>query len=90
MAKTLTVNIDLKNKDEFKRITKDRLDFGFDSIYFRYAEVCDELAAYISKYDHVDPVEARRRMNGRKMHFYDALEQLVQAHSKENKNDTYR
>ena len=83
MAKTLTVNIDLKNKDEFERIAKDRLDFGFDSIYFRYAEICDELAAYISKVDHVDPIEARRRMNGHKLHFYDALEQLVQAHSKE-------
>lgn len=65
---------------ELDKIVKDRLDFGFDSIYFRYAEVCDELAAYQSVVDHVPAHEARKRMNGRKMHFYQALEQLVQAH----------
>lgn len=69
------------SRDDFDALCKDRLDFGFDSIYFRYAEVCDELAAYMSRADHIDPVEARHRMNGRKMHFYQALEQLVQAHS---------
>lgn len=67
-------------ENKFKELCKDRLDFGFDSIYFRYAEACDELAAYMSRADHIDPVEARRRMNGRKMHFYQALEQLVHAH----------
>lgn len=65
---------------ELDKVVKDRLDFGFDSIYFRYAEVCDELAAYQSVVDHVPAHEARKRMNGRKMHFYQALEQLVQAH----------
>ena len=42
--------------------------------------MCDELAAYQSVVDHVPAHEARKRMNGRKMHFYQALEQLVQAH----------
>lgn len=68
------------DRKELDKIVKDRLDFGFDSIYFRYAEVCDELAAYMTRADHIDPVEARHHMNGRKMHFYQALEQLVQAH----------
>ena len=68
------------DRKELDKIVKDRLDFGFDSIYFRYAEVCDELAAYQSIVDHVPAHEARKRMNGRKMHFYQALEQLVQAH----------
>jgi hypothetical protein len=68
------------DRKELDKIIKDRLDFGFDSIYFRYAEVCDELAAYQSVVDHVPAHEARKRMNGRKMHFYQALEQLVQAH----------
>lgn len=68
------------DREELDKIVKDRLDFGFDSIYFRYAEVCDELAAYQSVVDHVPAHEARKRMNGRKMHFYQALEQLVQAH----------
>ena len=68
------------DRNELDKVVKDRLDFGFDSIYFRYAEVCDELAAYQSVVDHVPAHEARKRMNGRKMHFYQALEQLVQAH----------
>lgn len=68
------------DRKELDKIIKDRLDFGFDSIYFRYAEICDELAAYQSIVDHVPAHEARKRMNGRKMHFYQALEQLVQAH----------
>ena len=83
MAKTLTVNIDLKNKDEFKRIAKDRLDFGFDSIYFRYAEVCDELAAYIARANGTSPIDERRRMSHRKQYFYMALEQLLHAHDQE-------
>ena len=74
----------LVDRDELDKIIKDRLDFGFDSIYFRYAEVCDELATYMARADHIDPVEARRRMNGHKMHFYQALEQLVQAHDQED------
>ena len=68
------------DRKELDKIVKDRLDFGFDSIYFRFAEVCDELAAYQSVVDHVPAHEARKRMNGRKMHFYQALEQLVHAH----------
>ena len=68
------------DRKELDKVVKDRLDFGFDSIYFRYAEVCDELAAYQSVVDHVPAHEARKRMNDRKMHFYQALEQLVQAH----------
>ena len=68
------------DRKELDKVIKDRLDFGFDSIYFRYAEVCDELAAYQSVVDHVPAHEARKRRNGRKMHFYQALEQLVHAH----------
>ena len=76
------------DRKELDKVVKDRLDFGFDSIYFRYAEVCDELAAYQSVVDHVPAHEARKRMNGRKMHFYQALEQLVQAHP-DRKDDLF-
>ena len=85
MAKTLTVNIDLKNKDEFKRIAKDRLDFGFDSIYFRYAEAIIELSFF-------KDMEAKRNgrdfnrevwAQGKLMHFYNTLEQLIHAHEEE-------
>lgn len=72
-----TVRIDI---DALNQMAKDRLDFGFDSIYFRYAEVCDELAVYKAAVEHTNPIEERKRMNYRKMHFYEALEQLVHAH----------
>lgn len=68
------------DRDELNQVCKDRLDFGFDSIYFRFAEVCDELAIYKARVEHTDPIEERRRMNHRKMHFYTTLEQLIHAH----------
>lgn len=71
-----------------KTIAKDRIDFGLDSIYFRYAELCDELALYKSIVEHTDPITERKHMNSRKMHFYGALEQLVRAHE-EDKNGTH-
>lgn len=71
------------------QLIQDRNDFGFDSIYCRYAEVCDELAAYQSVVDHVPAHEARKRMNSRKAHFYMALEQFVHAHPKEGEDGTY-
>lgn len=78
-----------KEMELIKTIAKDRIDFGFDSIYFRYAELCDELALYKSIVEHTDPITERKHMSGRKMHFYDALEQLLRAHE-EDKNGTHR
>ena len=70
-------------KEDFNQLAKDRLDFGFDSIYFRYAELCDELAMYKAKVNRTDPEREYRDMSGRKMHFYEALEQLIHAHEEE-------
>ena len=70
-------------KKDVQALMKDRLDFGFDSLYFRYAELCDELAAYMSRLNGTDPVKEMRTMNHRKMHFYHTLEQLVHAHDQE-------
>lgn len=75
---TATVNKTILNK-----MLQDRIDFGFDSIYFRYAELCDELAAYKAKVNHTDPIEERKNLNFRKSHFYAALEQLLMAHEKD-------
>ena len=78
------------NSTTLNKIVKDRIDFGFDSIYFRYAEVCDELAVYKAKLHGSDPIKERNYVNGRKQHFYEALEQLLMAHEKEGENsDTY-
>lgn len=77
-----TTHVDIT--DALSQMVKDRLDFGFDSIYFRYAEVCDELATYKAALEHTNPVEERKHMNCRKMHFYETLEQLVHAHEEVN------
>ena len=71
------------DRKELDRVLKDRLDFGFDSIYFRYAEAIDELAAYKAIVERIDPIQARKQLSHRKQHFYMALEQLVHAHDQE-------
>ena len=77
------LNVSTIPNDTLNQLIKDRLDFGFDSLYFRYAELCDELAAYISRLNGTDPVKEMRAMAGRKQHFYKTLEQLVHAHDQE-------
>lgn len=79
---------DLKGKvivpeKQVNKVLKDRLDFGFDSIYFRYAEAIDELSLYQVMYEHLTPQETKMRANNKKMHFYNTLEQLLQAHQEE-------
>lgn len=83
------LDVSVVSNDTLNQLIKDRLDFGFDSIYFRYAEVCDELALYKAFVEHSNPIDERRHMNGRKMHFYEALEQLVHAHEEE-RHDTHK
>lgn len=74
------------SREDFNQIVKDRLDFGFDSIYFRYSEVIEELSWY-------KEIDAKR--NGinfdrkswcetKRMHFYHCLEQLMHAHKPED------
>ena len=85
-AKSLKEKLDIVKlpRDVFDELAKDRLDFGFDSIYFRYAEALDELAAYKAIVERIDPVQARKQLSHRKQHFYMALEQLVHAHDQED------
>lgn len=75
------------SREDFNTICKDRLDFGFDSIYFRYSEAIEELSWF-------KEAEARRNGNTgfnrknwcdtRRMHFYGCLEQLLRAHEPED------
>ena len=78
--------VDIRRKD-LDEVLKDRLDFGFDSIYFRYAEAIIELSFF-------KDMEARRMgrdfdrkfwVDNKLMHFYNCLEQLTHAH--ENKEE---
>ena len=81
------LNVITISKDYYNKIVKDRVDFGFDSIYFRYAEVCDELATYKSRV-HGSPADVEQRaMWARKQHFYNALEQLLMAHEDKGDNE---
>jgi hypothetical protein len=69
--------------EDYKTLVKDRTDFGFDSIYFRYSEAIEELSWF-------KEMEARKhgQMNFnreqwsklKKDHFYTALEQFTGAH----------
>lgn len=72
------------SKEEHQKLVTERLAFGFDSIYFRYAAVIDELARYKAK----DPANAGKDFsnwaNCQKMHFYNVLEQLTGAHDLED------
>ena len=78
---TILIETNILNK-----VLQDRLDFGFDSIYFRYAELCDELAMYKSIVERTNPIDEKKKMWSQKKHFYDTLEQLVQAHINNKEN----
>ena len=64
-------------------IAKERLDFGFDSIYFRYALIRDALAEERAKYTK-DYTTERRKVETDKQHFWFALEELTHAHEQQN------
>lgn len=75
------------SREDYNTLVKDRLDFGFDSIYFRYSEAIEELSYYKEREAHKECThfDRKRWADGRKMHFYNALEQLFQAHVQEEK-----
>lgn len=88
-AKRIKEKLDVVSisKKDYNTLLKDRLDFGFDSIYFRYSEAIEELSYYKEREAHKECThfDRKRWADGRKMHFYNALEQLLQAHVQEEK-----
>lgn len=81
------LDVTLIQKDELNKILYERLNFAFDSLYFRYAAAIDELSVYKTqncKYDGRDPESIKRWADNQKMHFYDVLEQILEAHSEEH------
>lgn len=73
------------DRESYNKLCKDRWDFGFDSIYFRYAIIRDELAYYKAAYEkQIGSYEREhRKAECDKQHFYKALEQLTLAHEGE-------
>lgn len=74
------------DRAELERICKDRLDFGFDSIYFRYSEAIEELSWFKEREAMKDgrlSFNRKQWCDTRRQHFYCCLEQLLQAHTQE-------
>lgn len=74
-------------KEAHRKLVAERLVFGFDSIYFRYAAAVDELARLKPRdpvEPNTDPLWWRRWASNEKMHFYMVLEQLTGAHELED------
>ena len=80
-AKRIKEKLDVTHvsRTELDTLLKDRLDFGFDSIYFRYAILADEVARLRAK-ESKDYGREHSRAETQKMHFYNCLEQLLRAH----------
>lgn len=68
------------SKAELETLSKDRLDFGFDSIYFRYAIAQDELAVLRARALGKDYEKERNKTETNKMHFWNCLEQIMKTH----------
>lgn len=65
------------------KLIKDRNDFGFDSIYFRYSEAIQELS-FFKEREAIKNNDASfhrtKWVNTKLQHFYECLEQWTQAH----------
>jgi hypothetical protein len=74
------------NREELDRVLKDRLDFGFDSIYFRYSEAIEELSWFKEQEAHRKGRDFNRKSwsESKRQHFYMCLEQLLHAHEPED------
>lgn len=77
--------VNMTNED-YKTLVKDRIDFGFDSIYFRYSEAIEELSWFKEKEAHQKgnhSFDRKHWCDSKRMHFYQCLEQLLHAHEEE-------
>lgn len=71
------------------QLIQDRNDFAFDSIYFRYAIMRDELAVLRARILGKDYQREQETAKVDKMHFYNALEQWTQVHQEGEENGYY-
>lgn len=77
------------SREDFEQLCKDRLDFGFDSIYFRYSEAIEELSFFKEAEAHRrgEHFDRKKFCNSKKQHFYQCLEQLLHAHENLNNDE---
>lgn len=76
----------LIERQELDKLLSQRINFAFDSLYFRYAMIVDELARYKEEENRRNNsgVNVKIWANNQKMHFYKVLEEILEAHPKEN------
>lgn len=74
------------NKDQLNKLLLERLNFAFDSLYFRYATVVDELARYKEEESRRDGSCRKMKSwaDNQKMHFYKTLEEILEAHAEDH------
>lgn len=80
------LDVTVINKDQLNKILLERINFAFDSLYFRYAMAIKELGEYKEKAALREGKNFSRKSweDGQCMHFYKVLEEILEAHAEDH------
>lgn len=80
------LDVTVINKDQLNKLLLERINFAFDSLYFRYAMAIKELAEYKEKDALREGKHFSRKSweNNQCMHFYNVLEEILEAHAEDH------
>jgi hypothetical protein len=80
------LDVTVINKDQLNKILLERINFAFDSLYFRYAMAIKELGEYKEKEALREGRNFSRKHweDGQCMHFYKVLEEILEAHAEDH------
>ena len=80
------MNVEIINREQLNELLFERINFAFDSLYFRYAIAIEELSFHKER----QALEEGKRNFSREdwkntqcMRFYNILEQILKAHEKD-------
>lgn len=84
--------VTLINQQQLNKLLLQRINFAFDSLYFRYAMAIDELAKYKEEENRRNGScrNVKTWADGQKMHFYKVLEEILEAHSEDHPLRAYQ
>lgn len=73
-------------RQELDKLLSQRINFAFDSLYFRYAMAIDELARYKEEENRRNGscANIKRWADSQKMQFYKVLDEILEPYPKEN------
>ena len=80
------LDVTVINRDQLNKILLERLNFAFDSLYFRYAMAIKELGEYKER----EALKEGRHFSRKNweedqcMHFYKVLEEILEAHAEDH------